>query len=102
MNNNQTQFIKGCYVSGKKWNGQNILGIYLYTFNDNSYCVLDIKTQKKFNVKQQQLKLANTQEIIIIKKFINDNNIILYDDDKQIKENNNLTQQQLDFIIVTQ
>ena len=97
MNNNQIQFTKGCYVSGKKWNGQNILGIYLYTFNDNSYCVLDITTQKKFNVKQQQLKLANKQEIIIIKKTINDKHIIICND-----KQNKPTQQQLDFIIVTQ
>ena len=63
-----TEFKQGDAVIGKKWNGSPIIGVYEYTHDNGSHCVLDVETERRFNIKIGDLKLASETEAETIKK----------------------------------
>ncbi len=66
---------KGDCVVAKKWSGEEFLGIFEYSYLDGSHCVVDVKTNKRFNVKKNDIKLANEDEEKAIKKFVKENKV---------------------------
>lgn len=66
----KTEFSKGTCVRAKKWSGEEFFGVFEYTYEDGSHCVLDVSTTKRFNVKKDDLTLANEEEEKDIKKLM--------------------------------
>lgn len=71
-------FISGDCVSGKKWNGDPILGVYEYSYDDGSHCVLEASSGKRFNIYAKDLKKATEEEEMDIKKLMKENHIKPY------------------------
>ena len=69
------KYNNNCYVAAKKWDGTQFLGLYEYTYTDGSFCVLDVKNGKRFNVKPKDMKFANEEETNQIKNIIKEYNI---------------------------
>ena len=65
----KTEFKQGDAVIGKKWNGNPIIGIYDYGNSDGSHIVLDVESERRFNIKVGDLKLASDTEADTIKKM---------------------------------
>ena len=82
-------FSKGDCVKGKKWSGAEIKGIYEYTYDDGSHCVLEVKNGKRFNIKEKDLELASEDEAKEIKKLQKENHLKLHDkaDSMQVVKN---------------
>jgi hypothetical protein len=70
-------FSRGACVRAKKWSGQEFFGVLEYTYDDGSHCVLEVATAKKFNVKKDDLTLANEEEEKDIKKLMKENKLKL-------------------------
>ena len=64
----KTEFKQGDAIVGKKWSGSPIIGIYEYTNPDGSHTVLDVESERRFNIKIGDLKLASDTEAAMIKK----------------------------------
>ena len=63
------KFELGDYVSCKKWNGEKILGIYVYQGRDGSHFIL-AENNRRWNIKPNDIKLANVEETKYIKKKV--------------------------------
>lgn len=63
------KFELGDYVSCKKWSGEKILGIYAYGGHDGSHFII-AENNRRWNIKPNDIKLANEEEVKIIKKKI--------------------------------
>jgi hypothetical protein len=75
----KTNFSKGDCVKGKKWSGAEIKGVYEYTYDDGSHCVLDVTNGKRFNIKPKDLELASEDEAKEIKKLQKEKHLKLHD-----------------------
>jgi len=75
----KTEFSKGDCVKGKKWSGSEIIGVYEYTYDDGSHCVLEVANGKRFNIKPKDLELASEDEAKEIKKLQKENHLKLHD-----------------------
>ncbi len=75
----KTNFSKGDCVKGKKWSGAEIKGVYEYTYDDGSHCVLEVANGKRFNIKQKDLELASEDEAKEIKKLQKEKHLKLHD-----------------------
>lgn len=75
----KTNFSKGDCVKGKKWSGAEIKGVYEYTYDDGSHCVLEVANGKRFNIKPKDLELASEDEAKEIKKLQKENHLKLHD-----------------------
>ena len=73
----KTEFSKGACVRAKKWSGEEFFGVLEYTYDDGSHCVLEVSTAKRFNVKKDDLTLANEEEEKDIKKVMKENKLTL-------------------------
>ena len=72
-------FSKGDCVKGKKWSGAEIKGVYEYTYDDGSHCVLEVENGKRFNIKPKDLELASEDEAKEIKKLQKEKHLKLHD-----------------------
>jgi len=63
------KFELGDYVSCKKWSGEKILGIYAYQGRDGSHFII-AENNKRWNIKPNDIKLANIEEVNTIRKKI--------------------------------
>ena len=75
----KTNFSKGDCVKGKKWSGAEIKGVYEYTYDDGSHCVLEVANGERFNIKQNDLELASEDEAKEIKKLQKEKHLKLHD-----------------------
>lgn len=71
----KSNFTKGDYVSCKKWSGAPFLGIYEHTYNDASHSVVDVSSGKRFNIHEDDIKMASEEEAKEIKKLSKQNNV---------------------------
>ena len=85
-------FSKGDCVKGKKWSGAEFLGMYEYTYDDGSHCVLEVSTGKRFNVKEKELQLANEDETKEIKKLQKENKLTLHKKPDAVSNAKNLSE----------
>lgn len=65
---NTSCYKKGAMISAKKFNGEEFLGVYQYTYDDGSHCVSD--GTKKWCCKPRDVKPANDEESKIIQETI--------------------------------
>ena len=70
-------FSKGACVKAKKWSGQEFFGVLEYTYDDGSHCVLEVATSKRFNVKANDIELADEEAEKDIKKLMKENKLTL-------------------------
>lgn len=70
-------FSRGACVRAKKWSGQEFFGVLEYTYDDGSHCVLEAATAKKFNVKANDIELADEEAEKDIKKLMKENKLAL-------------------------
>ena len=61
---------KGDHVVAKKWSGEEILGLFEYTYSDGSHCIFDVKTNKRFNTKRKDVREVTEEEEKEIKKIL--------------------------------
>lgn len=73
----KTVISKGACVKAKKWSGDEFFGVLEYTYDDGSHCVLEVATAKKFNVKPNDIELADEEAEKDIKKMMKDNKLKL-------------------------
>lgn len=59
-------------VKCKKWDGEEFHGMYLYTYNDGTHCVLEAKTNKRFNVLEDDIEEVSEEKAKEVKKLIKD------------------------------
>ena len=85
-------FSKGDCVKGKKWSGAEIKGIYEYSYDDGSHCVLEVSSGKRFNVKEKQLQMASEEESKEIKKLQKEKHLKLHDKADAVSTGKNLSQ----------
>ena len=71
-------FSNGDCVKGKKWGGDEILGVYEYNYDDGSHCVLEASSGKRFNIKPKDLHMANEEEEKDIKRLLKENHLKPY------------------------
>ena len=67
--------VKGNFVSAKKWSGEHFLGVYEYTYDDGSHCVLEVSTYKCFNVRKGCIKHATEEQEKEIKALLKERKI---------------------------
>jgi hypothetical protein len=68
-------FIKGDCVSAKKWSGEEFLGIFEYTYDDGSYCVMDASNNRHFNVLKGCIKHATEEQEKTIRVLVKERNV---------------------------
>lgn len=73
----KTVISKGACVRAKKWSGDEFFGVLEYTYDDGSHCVLEVATAKRFNVKKDDLTIANEEEEKDIKKIMKEKKLKL-------------------------
>ena len=70
--------VKGDHIVAKKWSGEEFIGIFEYGYQDGSHCVVEVSTNKRFNVKAKDVvRYTNEDEEKEIKKIIKERKIIL-------------------------
>ena len=73
----KTEFSKGACVKAKKWSGDEFFGVLEYTYDDGSHCVLEVATSKRFNVKKNDIELADEEAEKDIKKLMKEKKLTL-------------------------
>jgi hypothetical protein len=69
----KVNLVKGDHIVAKKWSGEEFLGVYEYSYQDGSHCVIEVATNKRFNVKHKDFRMANEDEEKEIKKLVKEN-----------------------------
>lgn len=67
------KFTKGDCVTAKKWNGEEFIGLYEFTYDDGEHCIIDVKTNKRFCSHNKDVKLASDSEAKEIKQLAKEN-----------------------------
>ena len=81
-------FTNGDYISCKTWGGREFLGLYEHTYNDSTHCVIDVASGRRFNIYPKDIKLANEEEIKVIKKLVKETGIKPREDVNIVKHTN--------------
>ena len=70
--------VKGDHIVAKKWSGEEFIGIFEYGYQDGSHCVVEVSTNKRFNVKAKDVvRYTNEDEEKEIKRIIKERKIVL-------------------------
>lgn len=56
-------FERGDYVVAKKFNGEEVIGVYEYPYLDGSHCVKNIKDNHRCCTKKGCIRKATSEEI---------------------------------------
>lgn len=64
----KTHFVNGDLVSGKKWNGEHFLGVYVHVYDCGDHLVTN--GEKEFCIHKGDLKHANEEESKTIQETI--------------------------------
>lgn len=88
---------KGNAVIAKKWSGEEFIGLFEHTYKDGTHCVLDVKTNKRFNIKAKDIKLATEDEAKEAKRLAKKNNAVVRDNvgEKIVKHKENNESEEL-------
>lgn len=87
----KTVFSKGDCVVGKKWSGAEIVGVYEYSYDDGSHCVLEVSTNKRFCIKPKDLQLLNDEEAKEVKKLMKEKKLKLHEKADVVSSTKNLS-----------
>lgn len=69
--------VKGDHVVAKKWSGEEFLGVYEYRYLDGSHCIFEVKSNRRFNAKPNDVRYPTDEEEKEIKRIIKDKKIKL-------------------------
>ena len=84
-------YVNGNHVVAKKWNAssEEFLGIYEYDYSDGSHCVMEIKTNRRYNIKPKDVRNPTNEEEEEIKNLLKERKAILKEMKKEITEKKN-------------
>lgn len=63
-------FSHGDYVVGIKWNGEEIMGTYNYSYSDDMHCMVNAKDKRTFLTRRNAVRKATNEEIKKIKNYL--------------------------------
>ena len=81
--------VKGDHVVAKKWSGEEFLGVFEYSYLDGSHCIFEVKSNRRFNAKPNDVRLPTDEEEKEIKRLIKDKKIKLKEPLTTVKETAN-------------
>jgi hypothetical protein len=69
--------VKGDHVVAKKWSGEEFLGVYEYQYLDGSHCIFEVKSNRRFNAKPNDVRIPSNEEENEITRIIKEKKAIL-------------------------
>lgn len=89
-------FTKSDCVIAKRLDGIKFKGLFEYKYNDGSFCVVDVNTNRKYLCRPKDVEMASEDEAKEIKRLAKANNTMLKERNPQSSTDDETNEEELE------